>query len=68
MMAQAAQDDVEDSPAAQGEQRHQFHDGKTAAFLLRGGLGIALLVLGGIGQLRGGAIGHFDGPALKLPD
>ena len=65
MVMEAAQDDVEDRPAAQGKEHDKLQDGKAAAGLLRDGLGIALLVLRGVGQLGGGAVHDLDGTALE---
>jgi hypothetical protein len=66
MVMEAAQDDVEDGPAGQGKQRDKPQDGKAAARLLRRGLGVAALVLPGVGQLGGRAVGHFDGTPVEL--
>ena len=66
MVAQAVHDHLKNSPAAQGEEHHEFHNRKTTAGLLSGGLGVAFLVFLGIGQLGGGTIDHFDGAALQL--
>lgn len=66
MMLKAAQDDVENRPAAQGEEHHELHQGEAATRLLRTGLRVALLVGGRVGQLRRGAVHDLDGPALEL--
>ena len=66
MVMEAAQNDVEDGPAGQGEERHKLHNGKSAARFLRRGLGVAFLVFAGVGQLGGGAVHHLDGAALEL--
>ena len=66
MVTKTAQQDVEDGPAGQGHEGHEFHDGKATATFLTGGLGITLLVLRGVGQLGGGTIDDEDSTALEL--
>ena len=66
MMMEAAQDDVENRPAAQGEDHDELHQGKAATGLLRTGLRVLLQVGGRVGQLRRGAVHDLDGPALEL--
>jgi len=65
MMVQTAGDDVEDGSATQTEKHHNFHDWKSTAFFLGGGLGVVFLIERGVGELRGGTIHHFDGSALQ---
>jgi hypothetical protein len=66
MVMQAAGEDVEHCAASQRHQHHKLHQGEATTAFLGGGLGIALLVFPGVRQLRGGAVHHFDGPALQL--
>ena len=66
MVVQAAGEHPHNGPTGQGEEHGQFHDREATAGLLGRGLGIALLVLGGVGQLHGGAIHHLDRTAPEL--
>src|ERR1017187_6252718 len=66
MVMEAAQDDVEDGPAGQGEERDKPQDGKAAAGLLRRGLGVTSLVLAGVGQLGGRGVDHLNRTPVEL--
>jgi len=66
MVMQIAQEDVAEGATGQRKEHDEFEDRKTAARFLRGRLGIAFLVFGGVGQLGGGAVHHFDRAALEL--
>ena len=63
---EAAPGDVQDGPAGQGEKGDKLQDGEAATGFLRRRLGIAFLVLPGIGQLGGRGVDHLDGTPVKL--
>ena len=61
IVAQTPQGHVQDRPAGEGKEHHELQQGKAAAGFLGRALGIALLVLGRVGQLGAGAVGDLDG-------
>jgi hypothetical protein len=66
VVAPAGHDHVEHGPAGQGKEHEELQHRKAAAGLLAAGLRVTLLVGLGVGQLGGGAVHHFDWPAVEL--
>ena len=56
-------DPFEQCAAGQTKTSHQFDDGKTAAWFLRGGLRPSFLVGGGVGHGNARTVHHFDATA-----
>lgn len=58
-------DEVQGGTAPETEERQHFHDRKSTALGLCGGLGKTPLVLGGVGQAQGSAVNDADVAALE---
>ena len=67
VVVEAAPDRVEHRAAVEAKADRQLQDGKAATGFLGGGLGMALLVFRGVGQLGGGAIHGDDGAVPAWP-
>src|SRR5580700_1283779 len=57
---------AQDRAATQAKEDQKLDEWKAASWFLAGRLGIALLILLGVGQLSGGTVGYLDRTSLKL--